>query len=170
METNIVNIRKFLLVLTAAIILSACDKESTPTDDIVGTWTSGTSTFTFMVGTQSLSEYLTSLGYTASDSQFYLSLFNLGMQQSFTGTIQLKGDNTYISNLGGVQETGTWSLTTDTKKIILDPDDAQAMVFDIITLTANKLQVQMTGSIGEDLDDDTVPEEIIVNVDLTFNK
>jgi hypothetical protein len=44
------------------------------------------------------------------------------------------------------------------------------MILDIIELTSGKLQVQMSESISEDLNGDTTPEVININVVLNFTK
>jgi hypothetical protein len=171
MKTNYVNFRNYILVFITGLILSSCSKDPTPTDNLVGTWTAGTSTFTAMIGDKTLAQYFTDvMGLTTVEAQVYTNLFNTMMQQSFAGTIQLKSDNTYTSTMGGDADTGTWSLSADAKKLTIDSNTGDPMILDIIELTSGKLQVQMSESISEDLNGDTTPEVININVVLNFTK
>jgi hypothetical protein len=166
------NIRYLGIILFTGLMFSACNKDNkNGQDDIIGTWTTKTSTFTATVGGKPINQYFVEdMGLSASDAQLYTNLFNVTLQQNFTGTIVMKSDNTYTSNLGGQNETGTWSLSPDEKKLTIDSSNSDPIVFDVNKLTANEMQLhsQQTGT--DDLNGDNTPETIMVDVNLTFNK
>lgn len=171
MKTKNLIVRNFILVLGTVLIFSACSKSKKATDNLVGTWTSGTATFTTMVGTVTLAQYFTDvLHLSATDAQTYTAIVNSGIQQSLTGTIQIKSDNTYSSTLGGTNETGTWILNSDGTQITVTPSSGSPVVFDIVQLTSTVLKVTLTNHLSEDLNNDGTPESITVSVNLTFNK
>jgi hypothetical protein len=164
-------IRLLGIILIAGLLTSSCSKDDKPTDNIVGTWTTQSSTFTATVGNKTMTQYFTDvLGLSASDAQLYTNLFNVTLQQEFTGTIQVKSDNTYTSTLGGKTETGTWSLSSDGSKLTIDPSTGDPMIFDVVKLTSKELQLHLNDSGTQDLNNDGTPETITVDVNLTFTK
>lgn len=171
MRTKFFNLKNFIPVIIAGLIFTSCSKDSDPADDLVGTWTVESVSFSAMVGTQTLLEFLVDeVGLTEIQAQQMIDLFILDMQQSFTGTIEMKSDNTYTSNLGGEDDSGTWSLISDNTELVIDSDYDDPMTLDIIELTSTKLRVQGDYFAEEDLDDDEVPETITITVDLNFKK
>ena len=149
----------------------SCSKDSNPADDILGTWTVESATFSAIVGTKTLTQFLIDeVGYTEAEAQQFIELFTLKMQQAFSGTIEMKSDNTYSSNIGGEDDSGTWSLISDDTKLVIDSDTDDPMTLDIIELTSSKLRVQGTYFEEEDLNDDEVPETINIDIELTFIK
>jgi hypothetical protein len=171
MKMNLLNLRIFLLVFLTGLILSNCKKDETPTDNLIGTWTSGTTTFTVMVGTKTLTQYFTDImGLNATEAQQFTNLFNQELQQSFSGTIQIKSDGKYTSTIGGNNDTGTWSLSSDSKKLTIDSSTGDPMIFDVIELTSSKLHLKISESSSEDLNGDDIPETMTVSVDMTFTK
>lgn len=164
-------IRNFFYVLFTALILTSCSKDDSPSDIIVGTWTTGDATFTAMVGTKTLSQYFTeAMGLSATEAQLYTSLFTQGIQQSFAGTIQIKADGTYTASMGGGTDTGTWSLSDDGKKITIDSSTELPVTYDVVELTDNLLHLNISESETEDLNDDGTPETIEMIIDVTFTK
>ena len=171
MKAKFLNLRNFIPVIITGLILSSCSKDSTPADDLIGTWTIESATFTAMVGSKTLAQYLIDeLALTAAEAQQFTDLFNQQMQQSFTGTFQMKSDNTYSSTLGGSPDTGTWSLSPDNKKLTIDSSTDSPTILDVIELTSSTLHLRGTDSETEDLNDDSIPETITVTIDLTFTK
>ena len=171
MKVKFLKLRNLIPVIITGLILSSCSKDSTPDDDLIGTWTTESATLTAMVGTKTMTQYLIDeLDYTPAEAQIFVDLFNTMMQQAFTGTIQMKSDNTYTGTLGGEADTGTWSLSSDGKKLTIDSSTEEPMVLDVIELTSSMLHLQGTDSETDDLNDDGTPETITVTVDLTFIK
>lgn len=172
MKMPYMNTRLLFLVFIAGLAITSCKKDSSSTVTLAGgTWTAGTPTFTTMVGTKTLTQYFTDvMGLTATEALQYTTLVNLGLMQAFTGTIQFKSDNTYTSNLGGVADSGTWSLSTDGKKLTIDSSTDVPETLDVTILTSNKLTVSTTGNTYEDLNSDGTDETIAVHVEIPFTR
>jgi hypothetical protein len=171
MKRKFLNFRNYFLVFITGVILSSCSKDKTATDDLIGTWTMGTATFNVMVGDKTLTQYFVDvMGLTPAEAQQAIILFNQQMQQSFTGTIQMKSDHTYSSTLGGSTDTGTWSLSSDRKKLTISSSSEGPMILDVIELTSSKLRLQGTESDSVDLNGDSIPETLNVAIDLAFTK
>ena len=172
MKTNFQLVRNISLIIIAGFILSACSKKNgTSTDNMVGTWTAGTGTFAAMVGDKTLSQYFVDVaGLSATDAQQYNALFNQTMQASFAGSIQVKSDGTYTSTLGGTNDTGVWSLSSDGKTLTIDSSTDLPVTFNVVSLTSNKLHITFSEIESQDLNGDNVPETINVNIDITFTK
>jgi hypothetical protein len=125
-------------VFIATLVVISCKKSTSKTDNLIGTWTAGAPVMTAMVGTKTLTQYYTDvMGLTASQALIYTSAVNVVLLQSFTCTIQFKSDNSYTSTLGGVTETGTWSLSTDGKILTITPKTVPQEIINISQLTAN---------------------------------
>jgi len=164
-------IRNFVYVLLTGLILTACSKDESASDNIVGTWTAGNATFTAMVGTKTLAQYFTEvMGLSATEAQLYTNMFTQGIQQSFTGTIQIKADGTYSASMGGGTDTGTWSLSSDGKKITIDSSKELPATYDVVELTANLLHLNISESETDDLNSDGTPETITMTIDVSFTK
>jgi hypothetical protein len=171
MNTKLINLRNFILILIAGSVFSACSKDKKATNDLVGTWTVGSTTLNTMVGTRTLLQYYTDVvGLSAANAQTFSAVVNASIQQSFTGNIQIKSDNTYSATLGGKSDTGTWSLSSDGTKLTINSTSNGTQVFDIVQLTSSLLKVQLTDQISQDLNNDGIPETITVTADVTFNK
>jgi hypothetical protein len=171
MKKKLLNLRNFIPVIIIGLILSSCSKDSTPEEDIIGTWTTGSATFTAMINGKTMTQYfIDDLGLTTTEAQQYTALFNATMQQAFSGTMQMKSDHTYTATLGGEPDDGTWSLSSDGKKLTIDSSTEEPMILDVIELTSSKIHLQGTDTVTEDLNDDGTPETIIVTIDLTFTK
>lgn len=172
MKMSYLNTRLLFLVFIAGLAITSCKKDSSSTVTLAGgTWTAGTPTFTAMIGTKTLTQYFTDvMGLTATEALQYTTLVNLGLMQAFTGTIQFKSDNTYTSNLGGVADSGTWSLSADGKKLTIDSSTDVPETLDVTVLTSNKLTVSTTGNTYEDLNSDGTDETIAVHVEIPFTR
>jgi hypothetical protein len=130
-----------------------------------------TTTFSVMIGNKTFTQYLIDeLGLTAAEAQTYNTLFNTALQQTYTGTIIIKPDNTYTATMGGETDTGTWSLSSDSKKLTIDSSTDDPITFDVIDLTSSLLHLQAKESETDDLNGDDVPETLTITIDLTFSK
>jgi hypothetical protein len=173
MKMNFLKLRTFIPVIITGIILTSCskDKTATPEGNLTGTWASGTATTTAMVGSKTLTQYFTDVaGLTAAQAQLLTTTFESTLQQSFTGTILVKSDKTYTSNLGGTADAGTWSLSADAKKLTIISNTDGPETFDVLQLTTTNMQLQSSESISEDLNGDAIPETINITVILSFTK
>jgi hypothetical protein len=171
MKLRSLNSLAFLLVLFAGISVSSCKKDSKQTDNLIGTWTAGTPSYTVMVGTKTLTQYYTDVvGLSAAEALQATTLVNLALVQTFTGTIQFKSDNTYTSNLGGTADTGTWSLSSDAKTLTITPVSDTPVAITINSLTSSKLTGTFTDTEQEDLNNDGVNETLTISVTMSFTK
>jgi len=171
MKMKLLNLRNFIPVIITGLILSSCSKDPTPEEDIIGTWTTESATFTSMVGNKTMTQYLIDeAGLTEAQAQAVMILFNSELQGYFTGTLQIKPDNTYTATLGGEPDNGTWSLSSDGKKLTIDSSTEEPLILDVIELTSSKIHLQGTYTEAQDLNDDDIMETIIVAIDWTFTK
>jgi hypothetical protein len=170
MKTKLANFRYLFLVFITGIILSSCSKDDN-TDAIVGTWTAGTSTVSVMVGSQTLVQYaLAEMGLTADEAAAFEALVDQSLKQLFTGTIQIKSDKTYTSNLGGTTDTGTWSLNSDRTELTINSTTDGPMTYEVIELTSSKLHLHAIETAPYDLNGDDTPETMTVEIDINFAK
>jgi hypothetical protein len=172
MKSTSLNIRIICLVLIAGMAVTSCKKDSSSTVTLAGAaWTAGTPTFTAMVGTKTLTQYFTDVMHlTTAEAAQYTALVNVGLMQSFTGTVTFKSDNTYTSNLGGVADNGTWSLSADAKKLTITSSTSAPEVADVTVLTSTKLTVSLSDTTSEDLNSDGTPETITISVTIPFTR
>ena len=171
MKAKFFNLRNLIPVIITGLILSSCSKDSTTTNDLIGTWNTQSSTFTATINGKTLTQYfMDDMGLTADEAQLAIGMFNTQMQQTFTGTIQMKSDNTYTSTMGGTTDTGTWSLSSDGKTITLDAGTEGSTILDVIELTSSKLHVSGTETTTDDLNADGIQDTMVVTIDLTLTK
>jgi hypothetical protein len=171
MKTNFLKLNSFALVFAAGLILVSCSKSSTPKDDLIGTWSSASYTVTTTVNGTPLLQYLTNtLGLPADQAQAISTLVNGGVQQALPGSIQIKSDYTFTATSTGGTDTGTWSLSSDNKKLTIDPSNGDPMTFDVISLTSSNLHLQWSQTESEDLNSDGTPETLDSAIDLTLSK
>jgi hypothetical protein len=164
-------LKSFFIVLVSGLVISSCKKDSTKTEDIVGTWTAGTSTLSVMVGDKTLTQYfIDEMGLSPEDAESYSDLFEMIIAQSFTGTITVKSDGTYTATLGGGDDSGTWSLNDDETELTIVSGDDGPMTFDVVELTSSKLQIYATEIVSEDLNGDEIPETMTVEITINFSK
>lgn len=171
MKEKISILRNLFVIILAGVLVTSCEKDKDdPADLLVGTWTAESTDVDANVGGQTMVEYFTGLGYSASDAQLLSNLFDVTVQQNFTGTVTFNSDKTYTANLGGQSDSGTWSLSSDNKQLTLNSSTDPALVLNVDRLTADELKVNWTETGQEDLNDDNVAETITVNIVMTFNK
>jgi hypothetical protein len=163
--------KSFFLVLFTGLIFTSCKKDSTKTEDIVGTWTAGTSNLSVMVGDKTLTQYFVDvMALPQADAESYTALLEQIMAQSFAGTITIKSNGTYTATLGGSADSGTWSLNGDKTELTIISSVDGPMTFDVVELTSSKLQIHASEVTSEDLNSDGIPETMNVEVDINFSK
>jgi hypothetical protein len=165
------NLRFGIILLFTGLALASCKKDETTTNNIVGTWTAGTSTMSATIGAQTLTDYfLNVVGLTADEAALYVGVIDQAFKQAFTGTITVKSNMTYTSNMGGTADSGTWSLSPDRTRLTITSDTDVPVIYDVSELTASKLQLHMSDAVSEDLDGDGLPETINIEADVNFTK
>jgi hypothetical protein len=127
--------------------------------------------FEATIGAKSLLQYyMDEFSMTEPQAQVVMAAFGAALAQQFTGTIEFKADKTYTATMGDDSDAGTWSLSSDYKTLTLDSDADETIVLDIISLTSAKAVMGMTQEISEDLNDDDVPDDISVSIEMTLGK
>jgi len=164
-------VKGIILVLFTGLVFTSCSKDSNPEEDILGIWDVEGVDFDATIGTKSLLQYyMDEFSMTEPQAQVVMTAFGAALAQQFTGTIEIKADNTYTATMGDDSDTGTWSLSSDYKKLTLDSDADETIILDIISLTSSKAVMGISEEISEDLNDDDVPEDISVTVEMTLGK
>jgi hypothetical protein len=185
MKTKVLNLGIFFLVFLTIFILSSCKKDETvrgpaqPSDFMVGTWTTGTVTLASIeVGTKTLSKYFSDLWHQPIDRtnygkvQKWQNSIITSFTHSCTGTIQIKSDNTYSSNLGGIIDSGIWSLNKGGLNLTLSSSTDETIICDVILVDtpSPKFQFPVFKTIKMDLNNDSTPETIFGKADVIFKK
>lgn len=165
-------LRVLTVMIFAGILVTSCEKDKGPTPEemLSGTWTTADSEFNATVNNTPMVQYFVGQGVSQADAQMLTNLFTITMQQAFEGTITFNSDKTFTSNLGGESDSGTWSLNDDADELTLDSGNGESIVLDVESLTGEQLRLTWQETGTEDLNDDTIPEQITVDVDLTFEK
>lgn len=163
-------LRSFLIVLVTGLTLSSCKKDS-KSDPIIGTWTAGATTFTAMVGDKTVNQYYVDvMGLTQDEADIYTAIYEVFLEQAFTGTMTIKSNNTYTSTLGGTADSGTWSLNSDQTELTITSGTDGPTNLEVVELTSSKLRLHTTEITQEDLNSDGTDETINVTIDVTFTK
>lgn len=171
MKMKITFLKGIILVLFTGLVFASCSKESNPEEDILGTWTVEGVDFEATVGTKSLLQYfMDEFSMTEPQAQVVMAAFGAALSQQFTGTIEIRADNTYSATMGDDSDTGTWSLSSDYKKLTLDSDSDETVVLDIISLTSAKAVMGLADEISADLNEDDLPEDVSVTIEMTLEK
>ena len=176
-QTNL----KFLFlfgILISFVTLIGCNNDDENPDnpisaELVGLWTISDSNVDVSILGMSIIDYLVNVGGLSEvEAQAFATLFETLLTTNFSGTIEFKANNTYITNIGGETDDGTWSLNSAGDKVTLDAGTADEQVIDIISLTANTLIVGFDQTEFEDLDDDpmTPDVEISLSIELTLTR
>lgn len=110
------------------------------------------------------------LDLTSVEAQQMVQMINAMLQPGFTGTIEMKPNNTYTSNIGGTPDTGTWSLSQDGTKLTIDSDSEGPQIFDVLELSSGKLVLKITQQEDVDLDGDDKGETLTVTIEMTLSK
>jgi len=134
-------------------------------DNLIGIWTISDVEIDASIGSQSLLAFIAEqLGISEAQAAIFEDLFNSSLEENFVGTIEFKADNTYITNIGGEVDDGTWSLNSNGDKITLDAGTVDEQVIDIISLTSNTLKVGFDQTEYEDIDEDEMTPDVPIDM------
>jgi len=172
---------KFLLlfgVLFSVVTFIGCNDDDESPDDpvvdnLIGIWTISNVELDASIGGQSLLAFIAEeLGISEAEAALFEDLFNSALEENFVGTIEFKANNTYVTNVGGDIDDGTWSLNSAGDKITLDAGTVDEQVIDIVSLTATMLKVSFDQTEYEDIDDDEMTPDVPIDmtVVLTLTK
>jgi hypothetical protein len=171
MKLKLLSLKVFSLVLVTGLMFTSCKKDSDPVDDIVGSWLWQGATFDIMIGNQTLTQYLVEEGgYTVTEAEQLAGIYEQGLEDDFSGTIQVRDDQTYTSNFGGESDSGTWSLSSDRKKLTIDSGTEGSFVFDVAELTSSAMKLQATDTYSDDFNGDEVQETMSIDMELSYTK
>jgi hypothetical protein len=163
-------------VLFAFVTYTGCsddDEGDNVASMLIGTWTITDSDIDAEVGGLSIKDYFIDIGGLSElEAETYANLFNSFLAAMFTGTLEIKDDNTYVSTFGGEVVDGTWSVNSTGDKIIIDGGTADEMIITIVSLTETTLVALTTTSEFVDIDSNPLsPEvEVLLEVQLTLSK
>ena len=171
MNKKLPNLKLILIILISAGILSACSKKTeTPSNQLIGTWTISSATADITVNGKSLTQYYTDLGSTQTEAAQLAQIIESSIQQSFTGTVTVKSDNTYTATISGSTDSGTWSLNSDGTKLTLVDSNNVSSTYDIVNLDSHNLELSFVTTEQDDLNSDGTPDTITLNVNMKLTK
>ena len=160
---------KFLFIIGAIFLfVTSCNEDSeevTPAK-LVGNWTI-TNVTLGDVGGMSMTSFLSDLmGISELQAQILAPILETTMISQYTGNIEFKDDGTYIMNIAGETDDGTWSLSSDGNKIILDGGTQDEQIIEIVSLNNNVLILALNVTELQDLDEDPNTPEIPLDLSL----
>ena len=175
MKNTLPTIVLFMTLIFTMNILQSCskeDEEEKATNNLLGTWTIGTTSADLSVDGVDMVTYMTTnFDYTEQTAQMLIDFFTAGIETSNQGTINFKDDNTYrLINSDGTED-GTWSLSNDGNTLTLVYEDETSNLT-IVSLTSSNLKLQIpTETEDVDLDDDGDNETTVdINMELNLSK
>lgn len=171
MKRKFFNFGIYIPILIIGLIVSSCKKEPNPVDNLVGTWTVNNATYTAMVGNMTFAQYEADVVHLPPQiiSTVTQALTQM-VDKSISGTIMIKSDNTFTSTLGGNSDSGTWSLSPNNKTLDIISSTKSPMVFNIIDLSATKMDLSTLINYSADLNNDGTPEVINTNVTASLGR
>ncbi len=140
---------------------------------LIGTWTITDAEIDSDIGGMSIKDFFINVGgLTEIEAEVFSSIFDAIMATTFTGTLQIKDDNTYVSNFGGEIEDGTWALNSDGDVLTIDGGTVDEMVINIISITSTTLVVTTDTEEFVDIDNEplTPDVEVSLSMQLTLSK
>ncbi|WP_425392081.1 lipocalin family protein [Ekhidna sp.] len=175
MKTTIKSLFLSLLAATLLVFTSCSDDDGVSGDtsaQIIGKWTSGSVVIDdISVNGEDLASYFQGLGLPQEFiDQFQASLAE-GFEDGFLIDIEFKADGTYTSTDEDGTDSGTWELTNNETKLLLDKNTEDEIEVDIVSLTDSRFVGTFSEvDNSEDLDDDGVNDELSISVTITLNK
>ncbi len=173
---NVLNIKNWLLIGFMFLFLAACnndDEDEAGTEaDLVGLWTTQSVSLDVTLNGEDFLQYLVeALGVSESEAQAFMDLSLGDLKNNFEGTVDMKSDGTYVSTFGDETIDGTWSLSSDGKKLTLDAGTTDEITMDIVELTSNTLKLAFSETeTTEDIDGDDVNDELKIDIEMTLTK
>ncbi len=173
----------FISVGTFAVMQSCNKDETTPTDNIIGTWTAATVSVTAMDGAQLLGSYMTEyyLGKGLGEEEALTKGYNFekAIIEDFKGTLKINPDFTCTADMGELSLLGgsTWSLNPNHTLLTVqaapspyDPSRVFYITCDILELTSSKLLLQIHRTIWLSNDQSALNDVIPIEADVNFTK
>ena len=148
------------------------DNEDASTAElIIGKWTISDTKMDLMFNDKSLVQYLIEeLDLSQSEAVIFKDLLEETLLEFFVGTIEFKRDKSFIINIGGDVDSGTYIISADGKTLIIDAGTDDETKADIILLNSSTLIIEMNQHAEEDLDEDGLTEQLTMKIKMTLNK
>jgi hypothetical protein len=160
---------KFLFIIGAIFLFAtSCteDGEEVTTAKLVGTWTI-TNVTLGDVGGMSMTGFISEMmGLSEVQAAILAPILETTMLSQYTGNIEFKDDMTYLMQIAGEDDDGTWSLNSAGDKIILDAGTQDEQIIEIVSLNNNTLVLALSVTELTDMDDD--PETADIPLDLSL--
>jgi len=162
--------------MSAFVALTGCNKDDENPDDVasklIGLWTISDAQVDANIGGLSITDFLVQMGLSEAEAAAYTALFNQILLVNFTGTIEFKANNTYVTNIAGELDDGTWSINAAGDEVTMDAGTVDEQVIDIISLTSNSAVVGFSQTELVDIDDDELTPDVPIDmtVELTLTK
>ncbi len=144
-----------------------CDDEQGIGELLLGTWTTEeVINVVTSVGTQSIAEYLIGIGFSPGDAAAQQELIESALANEVTGTLELYGDNTYVSYFAGGSDSGIWELSADeTTLTLFEGPVPDIIVITINSITANTWNATTGGDLLLDLDGNPATPDVLVTAE-----
>lgn len=174
MKNPLLTLALFFSICLTLIITPSCnkDEEEKATNNLLGTWTIGTTSADLSVDGEDLVTYMTTnFDYTEQSAQFLVNIFTGALESENQGTITFNDDNTYrLVNSDGTED-GTWSIHNDGNTLTLVYEN-ETDNLTILSLSASNLKLRIpTETEDIDLDDDGDNETTVdINMELNLSK
>jgi len=145
--------------------------------DLIGTWTVDETAFDVTVDGVDLTTYLmNTFTISETEAQVFTDLITADFGAGPAGTITIKDDYTYQTNMTDGMENGTWALSSDGNTLTITGTDDDGTEYTdnmtIVSLSSSLLVLSLPVESEEyDLDEDGVNETIMdFSMELTFTK
>jgi len=161
-----------LLMILSTIMSCNKDEEDPQTSDlIIGTWTVESVTIDLFFNDQSLVQYLMDqFDISLAEAELLESMLLEDYLEEFTGSINIKDDNTYVINFGDEVDSGTWEWSADGETITFDKGTNDEMEATIIQLNSTELIIEMIQTAEEDVDEDGIDDDVTMEIKMTLTK
>jgi hypothetical protein len=161
-----------ILALGTAFIFTSCKKDDDDKNasDFIGTWTCDDMTADVSINGISFVDYMMDeFGYTEAQAELFLESMMAEMDME-GGTLEIRSDGTYFSDMGGEDYEGTWRSTDNNNTLITDEGEEDEMTLDVISLSANQMVLEMNETETEDFDEDGTDDTMVIVMRMTFTK
>ncbi len=171
------NMRNLIWIFfLGAFLISGCNQDDEAVSQaelkILGEWTAAeVSVGATINGVSMLQWAQDAMQLSDTQAQAFVEEFVQELASDLTGTITFNEDKTYTLKFGDdPEENGTWLLTGETLTLTETGSNDDAMELEVITLTETTLTLAVEETESEDMDDDGTMDELVINIEITFNK
>ena len=140
--------------------------------ELIGTWTTQSSQVDATINGKDMIDFLIdAFEMTEQEAQIAKEAFEADNEMDSGTTIELKSNHTYTAKATGEDpDDGTWKLSTDGKKLLIDEGTDDEMEFEIKSISGSNLSLFTERSEKDDLDQDGTDDTIAVKLTLNLKK